>query len=96
MFSSTCRSRLQGRHPDRTNEIAHERQKGPHSASSTAHALALLPVAELVEADLEGVPMEQRTAIQRMGGRVRVLRVHDEELLTDGEPDPQLPSWSVL
>jgi len=61
-----------------------------------ALALALLPVAELEEADLEALPGEQRTAIQRMGGRVRVLRMTEEELLAVGEPEPRLPSWPVL
>jgi hypothetical protein len=62
-----------------------------------AQALALVPVVRLEEADLDAVPSEkERAAIERLGGQVRLLRAPDEEVLTEAELDPALPSWSVI
>jgi hypothetical protein len=61
-----------------------------------SEVLAQLPVVVVEEADLSGLSVEERAAVERTGGRVRVLDVPHDELVGEDEIEPTLPSWSVI
>jgi hypothetical protein len=54
-----------------------------------------VPVVVLEHADVSGLPVDERAALERTGSRVRVMEEPDE-LLSDNELEPRLPSWSVI